>query len=372
LQSRLQFRPELDSLSPYKPPRMTEEAAAEKGHGDPGGQSRDYVKLTSNELSFGPLPEAEAALSQVLPRANRYPDRNAADLRAGISAANPGCGPENVLVGNGSSEVLLNLLQLAERPGNVVFPWPSFGLYRAICTVLGLEARPVPLTDDYAVDPEALAHAADSGTRAVILCNPNNPTGTYLTLDAVRSLAAGLPAEAMLVLDEAYSEFVEDPDYHGAERLTQEREDVVAVRTFAKAHGLAGLRVGYGLAPERVADYVERVRFPFSVNAAAQAAAAASMRERDQIRGRAEFIIRERNRVQRAFAGSGLPYIPSQGNYVMVGTGPETFEENGILVREGEALGFPAGWSRVTIGDSSENDLVIGAVQSLGAEEAAG
>jgi histidinol-phosphate aminotransferase len=365
----LQFRAELDSLSPYKPPRMTEEAAAERGSGGSkesvangkAGPPKDYVKLTSNELSFGPLPEAEAALSQVLPRANRYPDRNAGDLRAEISAANPGLTPENVLVGNGSSEVLLNLLQLAERPGNVVFPWPSFGLYRAICTILGLEPRTVPLAEDYAVDPEALAAAADADTRAVILCNPNNPTGTYLTLEEVRTLADTLPAETMLVLDEAYFEFVEDPAYRGAEQLALEWEDVVAVRTFAKAHGLAGLRVGYGLAPARVADYVERVRFPFSVNAAA-----ASMREREQIRGRAEFIIRERDRLQRVFAGAGLAYIPSQGNYVMVETGPDTFEKNGVLVREGEALGFPAGWSRVTVGDSSENDRVVESVQALG------
>ena len=339
---------------------MTEEAAAESNAKT--GVATDFVKLTSNELSFGPLPEAEAALSQVLPRLNRYPDRNVGDLRAEISAANPGCGTENVLVGNGSSEVLLNLLQLAERPGNVVFPWPSFGLYRAICTILGLEARSVPLTEDYAVDPEALASATDPGTRAVILCNPNNPTGTYMTLEEVRSLADALPPETMLILDEAYFEFVEDPAYRGAERLTQEREDVVSVRTFAKAHGLAGLRVGYGLAPARIADYVERVRFPFSVNAAAQAAAAASMREREQIQGRAEFVIRERDRLQTAFADAGLSYIHSQGNYVMVGTGPETFERSGVLVREGEALGFPAGWSRVTVGDSSENDRVIEAL----------
>lgn len=356
----MQFRPELDSLSPYQPPRMSQEAAAETDAKT--GVATEYVKLTSNELSFGPLPEAEAALSQALPRANRYPDRNAAALRAEISAANPVCGTENVLVGNGSSEVLLNLLQLAERPGNVVFPWPSFGLYRSICTILGLEPRSVPLDGDYAVDSNALAAATDADTRAVILCNPNNPTGTYLTLSEVRSLADALPPETLLVLDEAYAEFVEDPAYRGAENLTQERENVVSVRTFAKAHGLAGLRVGYGLAPARIADYVERVRFPFSVNAAAQAAAAASMREREQIQGRAEFIIRERDRLQRAFAGAGLSYIPSQGNFVMVGLGAEVFERTGVLVREGEALGFPSGWSRVTVGDSSENALVIEAL----------
>ena len=339
---------------------MSQEADAEGS--TKTGVATDYVKLTSNELSFGPLPEAEAALTEAARRANRYPDRNASALRGEISTANPGCGPESILVGNGSSEVLLNLLQITRRPGNVVFPWPSFGLYRAICTILGLEARSVGLTEDYAVDPQALVKATDTDTRAVIVCNPNNPTGTYLTLEEVRSLADALPPETMLVLDEAYFEFVEDPAYRGAEALTQQRENVVSVRTFAKAHGLAGLRVGYGLAPARIADYVERVRFPFSVNAAAQAAAAASMREREQIQGRAEFIIRERKRLQDAFAKAGLQYIPSQGNYVMVGLGPDSFEKTGVLVREGEALGFPAGWSRVTVGDTSENDRVIEAL----------
>jgi histidinol-phosphate aminotransferase len=133
------------------------------------------------------------------------------------------------------------------------------------------------------------------------------------------------------------------------------------VRTFSKAHGLAGFRAGYGIASPRVADYVERVRFPFSVNLAAQVAAAASMSARDKIRGRAEFIVRERERVQKAFRTAKLDYIPSQGNFVLVETGPEIFERAGVLVREGEALGYP-GWSRVTIGDSGENDRVIGAL----------
>jgi histidinol-phosphate aminotransferase len=333
---------------------MSQEAAAERG-------ADGYVKLTSNELSFGPLPEAEVALAEALPRANRYPDRHAASLREAVAAANPGADPaRNVLVGNGSSEVLLNLLQLVERPGEVVFPWPSFGLYVAIGITLGLGTRKVPLTDDHEAKPEALLSAVTDETRAVILANPNNPTGTYLTLEEVRTLADDLPEDVFLILDEAYQEFVSDPAYHGSHELALERENVVAVRTFSKAHGLAGFRVGYGIASYRVADYAERVRFPFSVNLAAQVAATASMRARDKIRARAEFIIRERERVQEAFRATGLNYIPSQGNFVLVETGPEVFEKGGVLVREGEALGYP-GWSRVTVGDSGENDRVIGA-----------
>ena len=351
----MRFRAELDPLAPYEPPRISQEVAAERG-------ADGYVKLTSNELSFGPIPEAEAALAEALPRANRYPDRHAASLREAIAAANPGVDPaRNVLVGNGSSEVLFNLLQLVERPGEIVFPWPSFGLYVAIGITLGLRIKKVPLTQRHRAKPEALLSALADDTRAVILSNPNNPTGTYLTLDEVRSLTEALPEGVFLVLDEAYQEFVSDPAYHGSHELALARPNVVCVRTFSKAHGLAGFRVGYGIASERVADYAERVRFPFSVNIAAQVAATASMRAREQIRARAEFVIGERERVQEALRAAGLNYIPSQGNFVLVESGPEVFEKAGVLVREGEALGYP-GWSRVTIGDSGENDQVIGAL----------
>jgi histidinol-phosphate aminotransferase len=351
----LRFRAELDPLAPYEPPRVSQETAAERG-------ADGYVKLTSNELSFGPLPEAEVALAEALPRANRYPDRHAVSLREAVAAANAGTAPaRNVLVGNGSSEVLLNLLQLVERPGEVVFPWPSFGLYVAIGITLGLGTRKVPLTEHHEAKPEALLSAVTDETRAIILANPNNPTGAYLSLGEVRALADALPEDVFLILDEAYQEFVSDPAYHGSHELALERENVVCVRTFSKAHGLAGFRVGYGIASHRVANYAERVRFPFSVNLAAQVAATASMRAREKIRARAEFIIQERERVQGAFRAAGLNYIPSQGNFVLVETGPEVFEKAGVLVREGEALGYP-GWSRVTVGDSGENDRVIGAL----------
>jgi histidinol-phosphate aminotransferase len=350
----LSFRSELDPLSPYRPPRAANEAAAERG-------AEGYVKLTSNELSFGPLPEAEAALAEALPRANRYPDRYVASLREEVVSANPGSAFENILVGNGSSEILLNLLQLVELPGEVIFPWPSFGLYASIGITLGLQTTKVPLTEDHEIKPRVLLSAVKDETRAVIVSNPNNPTGTYLTFEEVRALAKALPDNVLLILDEAYQEFVSDPAYAGSHVLALEMENVVCVRTFSKAHGLAGFRVGYGIAGQRVADYVERVRFPFSVNLAAQVAAAASMRARDKIEARARFVVGERDRIQAAFGEANVNYIPSQGNFVLVQTGPEIFEQAGVLVREGDPLGYP-GWSRVTVGDSDENDRVIGAL----------
>jgi histidinol-phosphate aminotransferase len=165
----------------------------------------------------------------------------------------------------------------------------------------------------------------------------------------------------LLIVDEAYTEFVDDPSYRGSHTLALERENVVMARTFSKAHGLAGLRVGYGIASERIADFAERVRFPVSVNLAAQVAATASMRAREKVVARAEFVIRERDRLQEAFRGANLEFIPSQGNFVMVRFSAADFERSGVLVREGEALGYP-GWSRVTVGDSGENDRVIAAL----------
>jgi histidinol-phosphate aminotransferase len=325
------------------------------------GTDDSYAKLTSNELAFGPLPEAEAALAEALPRANRYPDSHAARLRQAVAEANPGTETRNVLVGNGSSEVLLNVLQLLPTPGEVVYGWPSFSLYPSVCAVLGMTAREVALTKEQEIKPEALLAAVTDRTRAVILCNPNNPSGTFVSLEGVRELADELPDGIILIVDEAYREFVNDPSYEDSHVLALERDNVVVARTFSKAHGLAGLRVGYGIASERIADYAERVRFPVSVNLAAQVAATASMHAREKVVARAEFVVRERNRLQEAFRDADLEFIPSQGNFVMVRFAAADFERSGVLVREGEALGYP-GWSRVTVGDSGENDRVIAAL----------
>lgn len=352
----MRFRPELDPLRPYVPPkswRMSAEGTNENG----------YAKLTSNELAFGPLPEAQAALSEMLPRANRYPDSHVSRLRQVIADANPGTETRNVLVGNGSSEVLMNVLQLLPGGGEIVYPWPSFSLYPMICAVLGMTACPIPLTEENGIPAEALLSSVTDDTRAVILCNPNNPSGTYLPLSEVRAFAAALPKDVLLILDEAYVEFIDDSAFEHSHTLALETENVVMARTFSKAHGLAGLRCGYGIAAEKIADYAERVRFPVSVNLAAQVAATASMLARDKVQERARFVIQERKRLQEAFRNVNLDYIPSQGNFVMVRFEAEVFERSGILVREGAALGYP-GWSRVTVGSSEENERVIRAVGS--------
>ena len=347
-------RAELDDIRPYQPPRMALEIQAERG-------SKEYVKLTMNELSFGPLPEARAAAMETLARANRYPARDADPLRAVISAANPGITTANVVVGNGSSEVLVDLLQILERPGEVIFPWPSFPFYSSATRVVGLTECRVGLNGRHSADLDTLHAAVGPETRAVILCNPNNPTGTYLSLDRVRAFAASLPERVLLILDEAYYEFVEDPAYAGSHELVLRSTNVVSTRTFSKVHGLAGLRVGYGIAPQEIADYVWRAHVPFSVSLVAQAAAEASMRQTVSIAGRARFMTGERERLQAAFAEARLEYVPSHTNFVLVRTRPGVFERTGVLVREGEALGYP-GWCRISIGRAEENDRIIAAL----------
>ena len=347
-------RAELDAIRPYEPPRMAWEIEADRG-------STEYAKLTMNELSFGPLPEARAAAMDAIDRANRYPPRDAEPLRRAISAAIPGTTTANLVVGNGSSEVLVDLLQILDRPGEVVFPWPSFPFYSSATRVVGLSERRVGLDERHAADLDALHAAVGPETRAVILCNPNNPTGTYLPLERVQAFAEALPERVLLILDEAYYEFVEDPAYAGSHELVLRSANVVSTRTFSKVHGLAGLRVGYGIAPAGLADYVWRAHVPFSVSLVAQAAAEASMGQGEGIAERVRFMTGERGRLQAAFDEAGLEYVPSHTNFILVKTGPALFERTGALVREGEALGYP-GWSRISLGDRRENDRVIAAL----------
>lgn len=351
----MKTRSVLDGIGPYNPPRLREEISVDYGSGR-------FVKLTMNELSFGPLPEAREAIVASLSRAGRYPDRDATPLREAIARANPGLSPENVVVGNGSSETLVDLMQVLERPGEVVIPWPSFPFYVSAARVVGLDAKKVPLDDDHRADLGAMLAAVTGETRAVILCNPNNPSGTYLPLLEVRRFAEALPEDVLLILDEAYYEFVDDPLYAGSHELVLESENVVTTRTFSKVHGLAGFRVGYGLAPVRLADFVWRAHVPFSVNQAGQAAATASLGQPEAIVERSRLMKRERERVQEAFRAAGLDHVPSHTNFVMVGAKPALFEKTGVLVREGEALGYPVGWSRVTIGGPEENDRLLAAL----------
>ena len=351
----MRIRAVLEDILPYHPPRLAEEISVDRG-------SKEYVKLTMNELSFGPLPEAKKAIIETFSRGGRDSDRDSDPLRDAIADANPGVSRENIVVGNGSSEVLVDLMQVLDRPGEIMIPWPSFPFYVSAASVVGLRTSKVPLDEHHRADLEAMRAAVTEETRAIILCNPNNPSGTYLPLEAVRSFAQALPENVLLILDEAYYEFVDDPAYMGSHELVLASNNVISTRTFSKVHGLAAYRIGYGIAPRNLADCVWRAHIPFSVNQAGQAAATVSMRQTEAIAERSRLMKRERERVQAGFEAAGLEYVPSHTNFITVREVPKVFEKTGVLVREGEALGYPVGWSRVSLGSPEENDRLLAAL----------
>jgi histidinol-phosphate aminotransferase len=324
------------------------------------------VVLASNESPEGPFPEVLEAMVSAAAGVNRYPDGGAVPLRAAIARAS-GLQPEQVVLGNGSCELLFFLTQAyLDRGDRIVFAEPTFTMYRPVASARGADIAAVPLRD-HAHDLEALHREVDDRTRMVVVCNPNNPTGTYLAPEPLRDFVASLPPDVLVVLDEAYIEYV-TAERAATEGWLAEFENLVILRTFSKIYGLAGLRVGYGLASRPVAEALDKVRQPFNVNSVAQAAALEAFSHPDKVQARREHVARERDRLYQAFDRLGVPYVGgSQANFVLVRIeglsvpGPEVPQallERGVVTRSGYSFGCP-GWIRVTIGSVEEDDLFL-------------
>lgn len=321
-------------------------------------------KLSSNENPFPPLPSVVAAVADAAADLNRYPDLTASRLVHDI-AAHVGVEPGDVVVGNGSVALLETLLTALLEPGDeVVYPWRSFEAYPIAIAIAGGEGVAVPLTADSRHDLPAMAAAVTDRTKAVILCSPNNPTGAALREAEVRDLLAALPEHVLVLLDEAYHEFIRlpDGDAPAVDGLGLLRDDprVVLLRTFSKAYGLAGLRVGYAIARPRIAKALRSTSTPFGVNALAQVAAVESLRQERELLARVEELISERERLVAALRDAGWDIPEAQGNFVWFPVGERAgllarvFERAGILVRP-----FAGGGVRVTVGDREANDAVI-------------
>ncbi len=354
-------RPDVAAMSAYVP-------------GRPAGEVRRHygldhvVKLASNENPFGASPRAVAAATTALLESNRYPDGGATALRERLAALY-GLGRANVIVGNGSDEVILLLALAYLQPGEqAVMAAPPYAIHRSAVMVAGGAPITVDLRD-HAHDLDAIAAAVTDDTKLVFVANPHNPTGTHLSRDALRHVAARIPAETLLVVDEAYHDYVDDAIRHTARDLLDLYPNVVTLRTFSKAHGLAGLRAGYALAHEDVVGTLDRIRPPFGLNSAAQAAALAALDDQ----GHVALVARE-NRVGRArivdiARRHGLETVPSQANFVLIKVGDsatltESLMRRGVIVRPGENLGVP-GWIRVSVGahdDLDRFEAVIDAV----------
>jgi histidinol-phosphate aminotransferase len=332
----------------------------------------EVVKLASNEFPQPPFDEVQAAIVAALSELNRYPDGNATDLRAAL-AAHYGRSPDQVAVGNGSCELLMLLGDaLLERDDEVVFAEPSFVVYEDICVRHQARGVAVPLAD-FAHDLTAMAAAVTPRTKMLIVCNPNNPTGTYVPAAAVAELLRAVPDDVLVVLDEAYNEFVKAADWQDTLALQAEHRNVIILRTFSKIYGLCGLRVGYGLCDETLRQAIDKVRQPFNVNRLAQVAALEALRHQDQVLERRAQNSRLRDYMVAALGSLGRAIVPSEANFMLVSIEDLCHPQDqvcaalmqlGAIVRDGNALGCP-GWARVSVGTRQEIDFFLERLASL-------
>ncbi len=317
-------------------------------------------KLSSNENPNDPLPGVLEAAVEAAGRMNRYPDMGCTALYAAL-ADRLGVPTTHLAAGTGSVAVLYHLLQAFCEPGDeVVYAWRSFEAYPIAVAVPGAVSVPVPLTADARHDLDAMAAAITDRTRVVIVCSPNNPTGPSVRRAELEAFLDRVPSDVVVVLDEAYREFVRDEDPFDGVDLYRGRENVVAMRTFAKAYGLAGFRVGYAVAPEPIAAAVRACALPFGVSSVAQAAAVSSLEREDELLARVEGIVAERTRVAAALRDRGWPVPDAQGNFVWLPLGDRALdfaaaaEQAGIMVRP-----FAGDGVRVSIGEPAGNDVLL-------------
>jgi len=323
----------------------------------PGRKIPGAVVLSSNEVAGAPPEAIVRAIAEAAGEINRYPAWSSDDLvdklteRLGVDAA-------RVAVGCGSTSLCQQLIQAVCRPGDeVLFSWRSFEAYPILAQVAGAGERRVPLTEDHRQDVDALL---------IFVCNPNNPTGTVVHADDVTRLIDSVPDHVLVVLDEAYREFITDPDVPDGLTLARERSNVAMMRTFSKAYGLAGARAGYLVAPPEVAAGVRKVAIPFSVNRLAQAAALTALDIADELLARCAAVVTERGRVHTDLRALGYDVPVSQGNFLWLPLGDRAMQfnehcvERKILVRS-----FAGAGSRVTIGLPEENDAFLSAARDF-------
>jgi histidinol-phosphate aminotransferase len=356
--------PGVRGLRPYEPGKPESELARELGL-----NVEDIVKLASNENPLGPSPQALAAMQEVLPELARYPDGNGFDLKRRLSKHH-GVAAQQITLGNGSNDVLEIIGRTFVRPEDgVVFSEHAFIVYALVTQAIGAKAQ-VARARDYGHDLEALRRAVDPSTRIVFIANPNNPTGTWLKADELEAFVADLPRTVLVVIDEAYIEYVDEADFPDASKWIGKYPNLIVTRTFSKVHGLAGLRLGYALSDPDIADLLNRVRQPFNVNSLAQIAAIASLDDPEHVQKGVEINRKGMATLTEAFGELGLAWIPSVGNFLTVDFGKpsapifQALLQEGVIVRPIGGYGLP-NHLRITIGTATENARCITALRKV-------
>ncbi|MBB6471118.1 histidinol-phosphate transaminase [Sphaerisporangium rubeum] len=347
------FRGILDELPAYRPGKAVVA---------PDGRS---FKLSSNESPYDPLPPVVEAVAAAAREIHRYPDPACTRLTEAL-AERYGVPQEHVALGAGSVTVAQQLLETVGEPGaEVVYAWRSFEAYPLLADLAGVTSVRVPLAEE-THDLEAMAAAVTPRTRLVFVCNPNNPTGTVNRTDELVAFLDTVPQDVLVVLDEAYHEYVRDAGVPDGLRLYADRPNVAVLRTFSKAYGLAGLRVGYLIGHPPVAEAVRKTMVPFAVNALAQAAAVASLAAEEQLLERVEAVVKERTRVRDGLLAQGWAVPPTEANFVWLRLGERTmaFAErcaaDGVAVRP-----FAGEGARVSIGSPEANDALLSAAEDF-------
>lgn len=344
------------TLKPYVPGKPIEEVEREFG-------ITGVVKLASNENPLGPAPAALDALQNAIKRVNTYPDSNCYYLKKELSSY-VDLPEDYFVIGNGTDEILKMIGETFLNPGDeVLFAWPSFSEYDFITRLMGAKPVTVPLRD-FTHDLGEMARQIGERTKIVFICNPNNPTGTIVSDKEVRQFLDKIPPDVLVVFDEAYYEYVTDPDYASTVELIKEGKRVVVLRTFSKLYGLAGLRVGYGMAAPEIIELINRVREPFNVNLLAQEAAAAALRDRDFLQKSRDVVQKGKEYLYKSFAKLNLDYIPSEANFIFIDIQRDSRQvftsllKTGVIIRTGDIFGYP-NWIRVTVGTSEQNKRLI-------------
>jgi histidinol-phosphate aminotransferase len=354
-QSRPQIRPVVRDLPAYVPGRPPAPRAGVTTY-----------KLSSNENPYPPLPGVLEAAVEAAGRMNRYPDMGCTELYAAIGAR-LGVPAGRLAAGAGSVAVLYHLLQaLCESGDEAVYAWRSFEAYPIAVSVTGATSVQVPLGPGARHDLDAMADAVTERTKVVVVCTPNNPTGPSVRRTELEAFLDRVPPHVVVVLDEAYREFVRDDDGFDGVELQRDRPNVVAMRTFAKAYGLAGFRVGYLVADPEIAAAVRACALPFGVSSVAQAAAVASLEREAELLERVEALVAERTRVVDSLRDLGWDVPEAQGNFVWLDLGERTAafaaaaEQAGVMVRP-----FAGEGVRVSIGEPAGNDVLLAVAAEL-------
>ncbi|HEY5743826.1 MAG TPA: histidinol-phosphate transaminase [Terrimicrobiaceae bacterium] len=351
-------------LISYEPGKPVEEVARELGL-----QADEIIKLASNENPLGPSPKALAAMREALDRAHFYPDGGGWELRGAI-AEKVGLGRENVVLGNGSNEIIEFIGHAFLRPGDeVITARHAFAVYTLMAQLFGAKTIEVPDLD-FTHDLNAMFAAANWRTRQVFIANPNNPTGTMVGQREIDEFMDRIPPDVLVVFDEAYYEFLDNPP--DVIKFVREGRHVVVMRTFSKIQGLAGLRIGYGLAPRELADVLQKTRQPFNANSIAQAGALAGIQDEEHMRKTREITHEGREFLESQFSALELEFVPSAANFVLVrvGDGDKIFDallRRGIIVRPMRGYKLPE-WLRVSVGTMEQNRRFIEELRQLDSE----